>query len=76
VLSEDQISAIGECTDDFRAADYDGRQKIVRELFKDFRQTWPQDFKNFGALTMETVCTPFATLGCSHIFLAYLAELQ
>jgi len=31
VLREDQISAIGECVDDFQAADYKGQEKIVQE---------------------------------------------
>ena|SRR5260221_12732535 len=67
VLREDQISAIGERVDDFRAAGYKGREKIVREYFEDFKKTWPQDFEEFGELTMGTVCAPFTTLGCSHI---------
>jgi len=73
-LSEDQISAIAENIDDFRAADYEAQDKIIREVFIDFKKTWPKDFEEIGGLTMETVCARFATLGCSHIFLAYSAE--
>lgn len=76
-LSEDQLSAIHECMDDFRAAtNFEAQEAIVEDLYQDFKTTWPDDEKRLGFVTMKIVCSPFVILGWSHTFVAYLAELQ
>ena len=73
MLRDEQISALNERIDEFRTANYKGQKNIEREAFASFRETWPQDAEDIGQSNMRTVSTPFLTLSCSHILLAYSA---
>jgi hypothetical protein len=56
---------------EFLAAKYEDQEKIVMESLESFKRAWPQHV-TFDAASKKTVCAKLATLGCSHIFLAYL----
>ena len=73
MLTDEQISALDGRVDEFRAADYELREGIVREFLDSFRNACPQGVE-FNDVAVRTVRAPSATLGCSqtsHIFLAY-----
>jgi hypothetical protein len=73
VLTDEQISALDGRVNEFRAANYEVREEIVREFLDSFKNACPQGVE-FNEVAMKTVHAPSATLGCSqtsHIFLAY-----
>lgn len=70
-LSDDQVSALDECMEEFNAGDRKARTALVQEIFDDFAKTWPRDTRKIGEVGMKDVCAPFATLGCSDMLLAY-----
>ncbi len=72
-LTDEQISVLDGCLDEFRAADYRAREKIVQELSDSFRATraLPRGAKKFDNVIVKTVRALFSTLGCSQPFLAY-----
>jgi hypothetical protein len=72
-LTNEQISALDGHIEKFRAASYEARENIVQDMLHSFKRTWPQGIKNFSKdeADIKTVRVSFATLGCSHIFLAY-----
>lgn len=69
-LTDEQIIALNERVDEFRAADYPIRDKIVRAFVRSFEKACPRDIV-FDDTTVATVRALSATLGCSHIFVAY-----
>jgi hypothetical protein len=70
VLTDEQISTLDEHLDEFRACDYDIWEIFVRAFVRNFQNDCPQDIR-FDYMTVATVRAPSATLGCSHIFVAY-----
>jgi len=56
--------------EEFLAAEYEDREKIVMESLESFKRAWPRRVA-FDAAGKKTVRAKLATLGCSHIFLAY-----
>jgi len=69
-LTDKQISALDVCIDEFGAADYESREEMVQGFLGSFKRACPQGIK-FDAITVKTICTSLAILGCSQIFLAY-----
>jgi len=72
-LTDEQIIALDEYIDEFRAADYQTREEIVQELFDSFKRerACPRGAKKFDDVIVKTVRALFVTLGCSQPFLAY-----
>ena len=72
-LTDEQIIALDEHIDEFRAADYQTREEIVQELFDSFKRerACPRGAKKFDDVIVKTVRALFVTLGCSQPFLAY-----
>jgi hypothetical protein len=66
-LTEKQISALNAQVDEFRAADYTIREKIVRVLLNNFEKDCPRGI-TFDDVTVITLRAPSATLGYSQIF--------
>jgi hypothetical protein len=67
---DEQISALNERVDDFRAAGYKVREKIVRDFLGSFKKALPRGAK-FDEVIVRTVSALSATLISSHTFLAY-----
>jgi hypothetical protein len=72
-LTDEQISAIDERADEFRAGNYETREKIVKEFFDSFKATqpWGRGANKFDNVLVKTVCALFTMLGRSQLFLAY-----
>jgi hypothetical protein len=68
-LTEEQVSALDEALDEFKAADYQVREEMVRDFFGSFKSTRTQGV-SFDKTTLETVCAPSAALNISNKFLA------
>ena len=70
-LTSEQIGAFDRCLDEFRAADYRAKEKIVDGFVRSFKGTLSD--KEFNVLAVKTVCASFWTSGYSQIFPAYSA---
>ena len=70
-LTSEQIGALDRRLDEFRAADYRAKEKIVNGFVRSFKGTLSD--KEFNVLAVKTVCASFSTLGYSQIFPAYSA---
>jgi hypothetical protein len=71
-LTEEQVSALDEVLDEFKAADYQAREEMVRDFFGSFKSTRTQGV-SFDKATLKTVCAPSAALNISNKFPAYSA---
>jgi hypothetical protein len=69
-LTDEQVSALDARVEEFRAADYEDREKIIIDLLNSFKSTSPRGVK-FDRAGLRTVRAQSATLGCSNTFLAY-----
>jgi hypothetical protein len=69
-LTEDQMSALDDILDDFKAAGYKVREEMVQDFLGSFTSTRTQGVR-FDKTAVETVCAPLATLSFSHKSLAY-----
>ena len=65
-LTDEQICVLDRRIDEFRAGDYQVKEKIVNRLLRRFKGDL--DEEEFDALAVQTVCAPILTLGCSQIF--------
>ena len=75
-LTEEQVGALDARLEEFRAASYEDREKIIIGLLGSFKSTCPRRVK-FDDTGLKTVCPQLVTLGRSHTFLAYSpAHLQ
>ena len=70
-MTDEQIGELNECVDEFQAADYEAREEIVKDFLGSFKSTCSQCIR-FDMVIVKTVHAPLATLGYSHIYLAYL----
>ncbi len=70
-LSDEQISELDKWVGVFRVANYEDRESMVECFLSNFESDWPQGVQKFDRYAVITVHAPFATLACSHIFLAY-----
>ena len=70
-LTDEQIGELNECVDKFRAADYEAWEEIVEDFLGSFKSTCSWCIR-FDMVIVKTVRAPLVTLGCSHIYLAYL----
>lgn len=68
-LTEGHISKLDELTDDFLAADGEGREKIVKRCHEAVTDAWPEDTP-YNKDIAEAVRPLLATLSCSNEFLA------
>lgn len=68
---DEQIDMLNEDVEQFQAADYERRERIVKENLAVWENTWPQHFNQHGERDITTVCAPLGALGCSQIFLVY-----
>lgn len=59
-LTDDQISALNEQADDFRAASYEAREEIVEDFLGSFKSARTKGVK-FDEVIIRTVCAPSAT---------------
>jgi hypothetical protein len=71
-LTEEQIDELDKVLNEFKAANYQARERMVQDFLGSFRRARPQRVK-FDETTVATVRTPSATLGFSHKFLVYSA---
>ncbi len=69
-MTDEQIGELNEHVDEFRAANYEAREEIVEDFLGSFKSTCSRCIR-FDMVIVKTVCAPLATLGCSHIYLAY-----
>jgi hypothetical protein len=69
-LTDEQISELDEYIDEFRAADYEAREEIVEDILGSFKSACSRRIR-FDTVIVKTVRALSATLGCSHIYLAY-----
>jgi len=74
-LSDKQISKLDKWVGTFQVADYEDQESMVECFLSNFESDWPQGIQKFDCYAVITVHAPFATLACSHIFLAYLPVL-
>ncbi len=70
-MTDEQIGELNEHVDEFQAADYEAQEEIVEDFLSSFKSTCSQHIR-FDMVIIKTVHVPSATLGCSHIYLAYL----
>jgi len=73
-----QINRLNTCVDEFLAARYRFREKIVRNLLLSFRANVPggperEEFDK-SAVQLETVCAPLAVLGIYLTFSSLFAS--
>ncbi len=68
-MTDEQISALNERIDDFKAAGYKVRNKMVLDILRSFKDAHPLG-TDFDGLAVGTVSALSAALGCSHRFLA------
>ena len=71
-MTKEQMSALDEVLDEFKAADYKVREEMVQDFLGSFRSTRTRGVR-FDETAVKTVCAPSATLSLSHIFLVYSA---
>jgi hypothetical protein len=69
-LTDEQISTLNAHFEEFLATEYEDQEKIVVKLLNSFKRACPR-YVAFDAAGKKTVHAKLATLGCSHIFLAY-----
>jgi len=65
-LTDEQISILDRRINEFRAGNYQDKERIVNRLLHRFKGDLNKD--EFDALAVQTVCAPVLTLGCSQIF--------
>jgi hypothetical protein len=71
-LTNNQIDALNGCLDEFKAGDYEIREKFVRDFLGSFKRACTQGVV-FDETTVRTVRAPSALLSHSYAFLAYSA---
>jgi hypothetical protein len=69
-LTDEQINALNEHVDEFRAANYEAREEIARDFLGSFKSIHPRG-ATFDVVAVKTVRVLSAILGCSQIFLAH-----
>ena len=70
-MTDEQIGELNEHVDEFQAANYEAWEEIVEDFLGSFKSTCSRRIR-FDTVIVKTVRAPSATLGCSHIYLAYL----
>jgi hypothetical protein len=71
-LTNNQIDALNGRLDEFKAGDYEIREKIVQDFLGSFKRACNQGIV-FDETTVRTVRAPSAVLGHSYAFSAYSA---
>jgi hypothetical protein len=69
-LTDEQIRMLERCIPKFRAADPNGREKLIKGAADHVESVWTGDIE-FNRDTVISVCELSVKLNCSHIFLAY-----
>ena len=71
-MTKEQLHALDEVLDEFKAANYKVWEDMVQDFLGSFRSTRTKGVA-FDRMAVETVRVPSATLSFSHKFLAYSA---
>jgi len=62
-LTGEEINELDGCIDEFQAANYRGRERIVKRFLLSFMGDLTEE--EYDDVTMRTVCAQFSTLGCA-----------
>jgi hypothetical protein len=65
-LTPEQISTIDKRIDEFLAAEYKVRERIIQNIISSFKRALPHGDK-FDDVHMRTVCAPSKTLGYTQL---------
>ena len=60
-FTDEQINVLDGRLDEFKAADYESREKIAQDFLGSFKSTCPQGVV-FDETTMATVCAPIGVI--------------